>query len=493
MKSITEIAAEKFGVAVGEVTQAHLDMVTAIAKEVAEANGEADRPGADLNKKLLEDLQAKLAAETAEKEKALRLAAEAKAPELDPEEAVKHEKALSKTKTLPDIMRAVYDDNEGENDVRAFRKEWDMLHVLTQLSADRRGMTRPVSSLKYWARMERRFPDFVKAVDTATASGGAEWAPDVYSSDLQNEVYDRTVVAQQFTRVNSPDGPAWVLPFSPTGGTMYLAGESTTDGASDFTSTTPGSRAVTITPIKGVIRIPYSEEFEEDSIVAAAPLFRETTVRIAAEHIDSAIVNGDITSPHQDTGKSYTSTSMEAAFSGLRDIGMNTLTSCSLDCSSFYGDKVFQAMNLMDDRFIQNPSDLMILTSVKSRKAWTQMRDTNASGNQPVYMRDSAMGDEMVRQGAFMDFYGTPVIASHVVWSDMNASGVYDNSTKIYGAIIIVHRPSFLLTDRRALKITGYDQPLKGLKNVITSWRGSFDSLQATTSKYCVVGYKVAT
>jgi len=58
---------------------------------------------------------------------------------IDPGDAERHDKVAGRIKTLPDIAAAVQDDNEQEDDVKAFRHHWDNLHVLSTLMGNRNG------------------------------------------------------------------------------------------------------------------------------------------------------------------------------------------------------------------------------------------------------------------------------------------------------------------------------------------------------------------
>ncbi len=487
-KTPNEIAAEAFGIGLDEVTQAHIDKVKEIHETFAKASGDEDKPLLDTTKTELEAMHEAVKKLQSANIKMERELAEFKRPDRDPDEGRQLFEQASKYKTLPDIQTAVLDSNEGEDDVRCFRKHWDILHTLsTMLGSVTTGRV-DVHKLDYWKKLAAVAPDFVKAVDTATSTGGAEWAPSLYSADLQDSVLPRTGIAQLFPRVNSPRH-SWVLPFQPTGGSVSLAGQATSDSSSDYTSTTPTSGAVTITAKKLVCRVPWSDEFDEDSIVAAASLFQDYSVYLVAKAIDSAIVNGDTTGTHQDTGKGFTSESPEAAWDGLRDIAMNAQSNTK-DLSTFTGGNVLSMLMQNDDEFIEDPAETIILIPSKLRAKWLQLADSLTN---PIYNRATPMGDAMIQSGAIADFYGSPVYTNSAVWSDCNDSGIYDNSTKTKSVIVAAFRRGFLLTDRREMSAMFYDQPLKGLRNSIVQWRGSFDDLLATTRNFVAVGYNITT
>ena len=494
LNELKTLAAKHFGIEVEKVSDAHVTAIKGIHDElVAKELPNADE--ATAHAKAIEQMEKDFEAEKAAKIAAERELAEYKTK--PPVDAHADDGVLGRIKSLPDIKTAVLDETEGEPDVRAFRRQWDILHTLTTVKGNfgPKGHM-PVTQLAYWQKLREKFPALTdviqKSIDTQTSGGGAEWAPTLYSTDLQQSVYDQTNVARQFTRVAAP-AATWVLPFSPTGGSVYKAGETTTIDPAPFQETDPTSTAVTITAIKLMCRVAWSDETAEDSIISAAGLFQEHTSRLMAEAIDSAIMNGDTTATHFDTGMGYTSTSPESAFNGLRDIAKNGMSSSTDFAGTMTGDKVLALIDDGTAKFIGDPTKLIIFTSPKTRSKWFNLVD-NATNKNPVFVRSTPMGDAQVAQGAFMDFYGTPVIPTSTISTTMASTGLW-TSASTYTAIVWANKDCFLLTDRKELGSVLVDQPLLGLKNVLTSWRGSFNAMQGTTSAttYAGYGYDIST
>ena len=488
LNDLRALAAEKFGTEPDKVTDAQVKAIEAI-HEALVAKG---LPGADeraAHAGALAQMQKDVDAEKAAKIEVERQLAELKTkPPVDPNA---DDGVLGRIKSLPDIKTAVLDETEGEDDLRAFRKQWDILHTLATVKGNfgERGHM-PAAQLAYWGKLREKYPRLTeaiqKSIDTATTAEGLQWTPTLYSTDLQQSVYDQTTVARQFPRVVAPAG-TWVLPFSPTGGAVYKAGETLTIDPAYYTETTPVSTALTITAIKLMCRVAWSDEFQEDSIVAAATLFQEHTARLLAEAIDSAIMNGDTTSPHMDTGMSYTSVSPEMAFNGLRDISKNGMSASTDFSGTMTGDKVLSLIDAGTAKFIGDPAALIIFTSPKTRSKWFNLVD-NATNKNPIFIRSTPMGDAMVKQGAFMDFYGTPVIPTFTLSCTMASTGLWTGAST-YTAILWCNKNCFLLTDRKEIGSVLVDQPLQGLKNVLTSWRGSFNAIQGLTSATTYAGY----
>jgi len=171
---------------------------------------------------------------------------------------------------------------------------------------------------------------------------------------MRQLVYDATIVAGLMPRISSP-ADTWKLPFSPSGGDVYLTGEAKSEDTPDLNPTRVDSANVTITAKTLAARIPFSYILEEDAITSVSGMFRDYSVRLMAEAIDSAIVNGDTTSTHQDTGKSYAATAPQKAWNGLRDIAMNTFSSATKDCSTFSADNILATLMLGSNKYIQTP------------------------------------------------------------------------------------------------------------------------------------------
>lgn len=491
-----EFLAEKFGKPVAEIDD---EQVKWFEETLAAANQLAGTPDKPVQQHSLPDVKAiveKALADAeqkrieAEEEKARRAEAERQRPPTDPAEAERRDAVTSRIKSLPDITEAVQDDDTSDTEINTFRHHWDNLHILSSVLG-KPGQRRPVQSLKYWQKLESRYPDFTKAIDTATTGGGAEWAPTLYSREMQQLVYNRTPVAGALQRLQMPN-QSWVLPFSPSGGTVYLAGEAITQTPSEFTVTTPTSDSMTLTAKKLVGRILWSSEFEEEAITPAINMFRDYSVRLMAQALDSAIINGDTTATHQDTGKSYGPTVPERAWNGLRDITLNTFTSATKDCSAFTADVILATLMLGSDQYIQDPADILWIIPPKLQAKWLLLRDPASN---LVYMRDSAMGDSVVQNGFLARFFGSPVIMSAYLWSNMNASGIYDGTTTTKSGVLWIHRPSWALAERREMSVELVPQPLYGQNNVIVTWRGTFTPLIPTdiSENFAGYGYNITT
>ena len=495
-----EFAMKHWRITDAEVTEDHLARVVQMKQDLlAEAQAEAGAPPPGITKADAEAMIEKARADAEQKAQLEydRKVAALSRPPVDPADAERTDATTARIKTLPDILTAVHDDDEQEPDVKAFRRHWDTMHMLCSVMGNpRTGDRLPLSKLNYWHRIESRFPDFAgalqKAIDNTQDAGyGAEWAPTLYSRDMQQLVYDATIVAGLVRRAPSP-AQTWVIPFSPSGGAVYRAGEPTSENAAEFTPTRPASVTNTITSGTLIGRIPWSYQFDEEAITAAVGLFRDYAVQLMAEAIDTSIINGDTTATHQDTGKSYNSLSPEAEWNGLRDIAMNTMSSATKDCSTFTADTVGALLMQGTDKYIQDPAKIVWLIPPKLQMKWLMLRD---SASNLIYTRNTAMGDEVVRTGRVSSYFGSPVYNSAYIWSDTNASGIYDGTTKTKSVIIWFHRDGFLLTDRKELSVELYPQPLVGINNVIVTWRGSFDPWlpTAATEVFAGVGYNITT
>jgi hypothetical protein len=171
---------------------------------------------------------------------------------------------------------------------------------------------------------------------------------------------------------------------------------------------------------------------------------------------------------------------------------MNSMSN-TLDCSTFNGDNLLKLWAQATSKYYARPAGqwALLIPSKLKPKMFTLI--DNSTNKNKVYERSTPMGDELVRNGALMDFYGAGVYDSFAVWADCNDSGIYDNSTKTDSVVIFVHLPSAAMVDRRQLSSIMYDQPLKGLRNVITSWRGTWKPLQPVTDDWIGVGYNITT
>lgn len=164
------------------------------------------------------------------------------------------------------------------------------------------------------------------------ASFGDEWVPDLWSSQIWNRFRLDAVIANLFKVVEMPSDP-FELPIEGGDPTVYFVPE--TKNETDVTwsaSTNPtpdskvGSGKVTLASKKLALRVGFSEELVEDSIIPVISMYREQAQKALLLAVDSAVLNGDTLAAlnvNLDGGTPPT-TAVYKAFDGLRKLALIT-------------------------------------------------------------------------------------------------------------------------------------------------------------------------
>jgi hypothetical protein len=65
------------------------------------------------------------------------------------------------------------------------------------------------------------------------------------------------------------------------------------------------------------------------------------------------------------------------------------------------------------------------------------------------------------------------------VYTNLNASGVFDNVTKTKTEMVLAYRGAYALGDRRLMRVESDRQALAGQRYVLATWRGDFKKMFA--------------
>lgn len=135
--------------------------------------------------------------------------------------------------------------------------------------------------------------------NTASAGQILEWIPTIWSSELWRRVRVDNEVASSFRTVEMPSNP-YNLPIESTDPTVSFVPETTNESqltlassANPIPDSVLGSGKVTLTAGKLALRVGFSSEAEEDSIIPFIPQLREQGIRAMANAVDNVILNGD--------------------------------------------------------------------------------------------------------------------------------------------------------------------------------------------------------
>lgn len=317
-----------------------------------------------------------------------------------------------------------------------------------------------------------------KAMDTSTAGEGAEWIPEDVSPRIEELIRQRLRISSQFRVIQMPSNP-YTAPVLTSDTEAKLIGETTTvvSPADTTNEETPGTSKVTWTAKKARGRIQISEEFNEDSVRPMVPLMEEVVVRSIARARDNAALNGDTTATHQDSDVTA-ATEFRKAFKGLRK---HTLAAAKKDYTDYTSGTTQILLALRDARasmgkYGEWSDDLALFSSLKVilslMLAIDQVQTLEKLGPQAV-----------IKTGQLAMVDGMAVIPTEFSRDDLNATGVYDNTTKTKAILTIANTQAYVWGEKGSVRIGSEFYLMHQVFQIVAWHRFDFEPLYDATAE----------
>jgi HK97 family phage major capsid protein len=319
-----------------------------------------------------------------------------------------------------------------------------------------------------------------KALTSVTQYGGLEFVPTDLSSELQRRMFmasDLYALLSANEIDMSSENYTW--PLTTTRPSFYL---NTTQNTAT-TASTPGTGSVVIASKKAMCEVTFSYECDEDSIIPILPWLQGEIAAAAAETMENVLLNGDTTGTHMDSDTELVATHYNRAWKGFRKLALavtelkKNLTSGGISAANLRVLKKAMA------KYGRNPRDLILVTGVSG--------ENDLLGLTEVITMDKLGANATILTGRLPQIYGIPIVTSAYCREDLNASGVYDNSTKTMGSIILVNRTQFILGRRREFTVETEKVIQTQTTRVVASFRKGFTPIEtpSATVPSVVVGY----
>jgi HK97 family phage major capsid protein len=177
--------------------------------------------------------------------------------------------------------------------------------------------------------------------NTTVAAAAGNWVPTLWTSDMWPRVRVENNVAKSLRTIEMPSN-TYEVPVENTDPTVNKVPETTnrTQLALDNTSNTNpssllGADKTTLVAAKLGLRVGFSAEEEEDSIIPFIPQLREQSMKAMMNAVDSVILNGDTTTTAStninDSAGTPAATDKFLVFNGARKLGLVTNTAVSVN------------------------------------------------------------------------------------------------------------------------------------------------------------------
>lgn len=317
---------------------------------------------------------------------------------------------------------------------------------------------------------------------TSTGTGtGEEWVPRSLSSELYRRMYLDSQLAQAYlsTEVDMPTDP-YDFPLLTTRPTFK---QNNTQANRPSDASDPGTSKFTLTTKKLMAICQFSYEADEDSIVPILPRLQTVLAEAAAAALETAIINGDTTSTHQDSDVTDANDAQKI-WKGYRKLFIAASLKSDMTSGGISRANLLALVKLMG-KFGANTRNLLWIVG---SKGWNSLMGLDEVVN--FYQRGSV--GNYAAGGPPLAPWGGQIILSEQVKENLNASGVYDGSTTTKGTLIVVDKSKFLLGSRREFMIEVHRNPYAQTNDIIASFRKAFQPVETPasgTAAYGAVGY----
>jgi HK97 family phage major capsid protein len=357
----------------------------------------------------------------------------------------------------------------------------ELLSIADDLYLTSALLQRPPQTLNLWRRHQAAISELRKAMDTATSGEGAEWIPTGFSRELIDRVRLELKVANLHRRITMPTNP-YKMPVLSADPTAYYVSESQEDESTKFKASQATTSNFEFNAKKLAVRIVFSEELTEDSIVPLLPHLKDLIVTAIKAGEEKAIIDGDTSASHQDSDVTDARDARKA-WNGYRKL---TQSGAKVDFSGTVNlANLHSIRESLTGVYAADPNKLVWITSVtgylKMVRSVSEVLTVDKYGPQAT-----------VLTGELGKFMGSPIIVSEYVRNDLNASGVYDGITTSKTIVLLVNRDAFMIGDRRKVTVKVWSDPRTDQQELIITERVDFKSpFNTTANKVVGFGYNI--
>jgi len=357
----------------------------------------------------------------------------------------------------------------GQDEVAKKLQDWnDDIHILTK------ALNVSPFQLKSYSNYQARWSELAKALNTVTSGAGADWVPEGFSSQLIELVQLEAVVASKFQSFTMPSSP-YTFPMLLADGEAYIGTEPTTDTPDMYKASTATTGQLTFAAKKLISRNVITEEMEEDSIVPVLPMLKRSIARAHAKAEDNAIINGDTTTTHLDTGYTVAADDPRRAWDGLRDMCQSGLKQSGSTWAAATATGLIRGIREDMGIYGLNSSDLMYIMNTNM---YAKMKNISE-----VLTMDKIGGAATILNGEIKSFDGVEIVLSAHVEEHQNASGIYDGSTVNTTQMLLVYKPGFWRGIMRDFRMQRVDKPERGVSYLVATSRRIWKSVYNTTTE----------
>lgn len=317
------------------------------------------------------------------------------------------------------------------------------------------------------------------SLDSSTAAAGDELVPTFEAAELWMDVNLETLVLPLMMQSPMPTNPFQIpIQFGDTN--WYPITENV-----QVTTTAPATQRVTLTAYGLKTGVPFSDELEEDSIVALIPELRRSLARNAAEVIDDVLLNGDTTTANginSDGATITTSTAGKAqwllGFDGLiHQAIVDNSSNQSIDKNAAVDADIYNRTLAKLGRYAvpRRRGEVVFITDVNTATrslSITEMETVDVAGVRAT-----------LSTGELLNMYGKPVVQSEQMrLADVDGKVTDAGNTTNTGRILAVNTTQWRVGFRRQIEMETEREAGKGQTTMYVSFRIALTERTGTRS-----------
>jgi hypothetical protein len=317
-----------------------------------------------------------------------------------------------------------------------------------------------------------------RALDSTTAGSGDELVPTLEAAELWLDVNLDTLILPLFTQSPMPSNP-FDIPGQLGDSNWYPSTENI-----QATTTDPATSKTTLNAFGLKTGVPFSDELEEDSIIALVPEIRRSIVRNAAEVIDDVLLNADtaVTNNMNADGATISKTSAGKAqwllgFDGIAKLPISDNTSQTINKTAQVDADIYNRTLALLGKYAvpRRRGDVVYITDVT-----TMIRSLSITEFETV---DVAGARATLSTGELLSAYGKPIIQSEqLVAADVDGKVTDAGNGTNTGRILCVNTNQWRVGFRRQITIETEREAGKGQTTMYLSFRMAFTERTGTRS-----------
>lgn len=313
-----------------------------------------------------------------------------------------------------------------------------------------------------------------KAFGSTTVGGGDEWVPTLISSNYIEEFELERKVSALFKEIPMQSNPFEIGVQNSVKKARRLAeGADAKTVAANF-----GTTKITFNADKLVSYADLPEELNEDSAPAILDLARAEVISEQVRAVEDSILNGDTAGTmDSDTGGASDN---RRAWDGLRRLALTASSTVTFGGAGVTKANMDAVRKLMGKHGVV-PTDLVWIAGSSVHAQLLSVDE--------VATLEKFGPMATILTGSIGTFRGVPIVISEFVREDLNATGVFDNTTTTRTVVYLVNKNRFFIGRRRPIKVRVQPDPNANLDSwQLSSWqRLAYKGLPQGASERSVV------